>query len=276
MPTISNYKVTMGLLEKHGLNAKKRLGQNFIIDPSIVKKIAENSGATRLTTAIEIGPGLGALTQQLSLVANEVIAIEIDDDMVEVLKDSLDVENVKIIHQDFLEVDLSQFSHLEDVVVCANVPYYITTPILFKLIESDLKLSQITLMVQKEVAERLSAKVKTKEYNALSVMMDYLFEHKLLFKVPAACFYPKPRVDSSVVSLKYKHSKQVHDQKKFFDFVKTCFVQRRKTLHNNLKAILDSTQIEKLFLINNLKPSVRAQELTTQQFIEMYRSIYET
>lgn len=276
MPTISNYKVTMGLLEKHGLNAKKRLGQNFIIDPSVVKKIAENSGATRLTTTIEIGPGLGALTQQLSLVANEVIAIEIDDDMVEVLKDSLDVDNVKIIHQDFLEVDLSQFSHLEDVVVCANVPYYITTPILFKLIESDMKLSQITLMVQKEVAERLSAKVGSKEYNALSVMMDYLFDHKLLFKVPAACFYPKPRVDSMVISLKYKNSQLVKDQQKFFDFVKTCFVQRRKTLNNNLKEILDSYQIEKLFLDNKLKPSVRAQELTTSQFIEMYRGVYET
>lgn len=265
----------MSLLEKHGLNAKKRLGQNFIIDPSIVKKIAENSGATNTTTAIEIGPGLGALTQQLSYIANQVVAIEIDNDMVEVLKDSMDVDNVQVIHQDFLEVDLSQFNHLEDVVVCANVPYYITTPILFKLIESDLKLSQITLMVQKEVAERLSAKVGSKEYNALSVMMDYLFEHKLLFKVPAACFYPKPRVDSMVITLKFKHSIKVQDQQKFFDFVKTCFVQRRKTLNNNLKEILDNHEIEKLFIDNNLKPSVRAQELTTNQFIDMYRSVYE-
>ncbi|HHX52804.1 MAG TPA: ribosomal RNA small subunit methyltransferase A [Erysipelothrix sp.] len=275
MKIISNYSVTQELLKKYDLFAKKRLGQNFIIDPSVVKKIARDSGADSNTVVLEIGPGLGALTQQLSKVSKEVISIEIDTDMVEILNNELDCDNCTIIHQDFLEYDLNQLQDQQELVVCANVPYYITTPILFKLIESDIHFKQITMMVQKELGQRLVAQVGSSQYNALSVIISMLFDYSVVMNVDKRCFYPMPKIDSIVVALKTKELDKLFDYERFFEFVKKCFTQRRKTLVNNLKEWGNVSPIlEEL----GYSQTIRPQELTPSQFKEIYEkeSLWKT
>ena len=275
MKIISNYSVTQELLKKYDLFAKKRLGQNFIIDPSVVKKIARDSGADSNTVVLEIGPGLGALTQQLSKVSKEVISIEIDTDMVEILNNELDCDNCTIIHQDFLEYDLNQLQDQQELVVCANVPYYITTPILFKLIESDIHFKQITMMVQKELGQRLVAQVGSSQYNALSVIIFMLFDYSVVMNVDKRCFYPMPKIDSIVVALKTKELDKLFDYERFFEFVKKCFTQRRKTLVNNLKEWGNVSPIlEEL----GYSQTIRPQELTPSQFKEIYEkeSLWKT
>lgn len=268
MKTISQYSVTKSILNKYELHAKKRFGQNFIIDPSVVEKIARSCGATSDTTVIEIGPGLGALTQQLSLVSKKVISVEIDSDMVEILHNELDLGNVQIIHEDFLKVNLETLELNNDVVVCANVPYYITTPILFKLIESEMPIRQITLMVQKELGERLVAEVGTKEYNALSIMMACLFEFKTVMQVNKRCFLPAPKVDSVVISLIRREN--TDDLNQFFEFVKKSFTQRRKTLVNNLK---EYPEITKILVELGYDEKVRPQQLTKDDFKKIYEAL---
>ena len=266
MKIIANRSVTMSLLDQYQVKVRKNYGQNFIIDPSIVSKIAQNCGATKTTTVLEIGPGLGSLTQQLALVAKEVISYEIDPQMVEVSSHELADLNVRIIHQDFMEADLSEIK-ADDLVVCSNVPYYITTPIIFKCLESQLPVKQLTLMVQKEMAQRLNAHVNSKHYNALSVIMELFFERKTLMQVPADCFYPKPNVDSTVIQL-IRNQNDVLAKQDFIVFVKKCFTQRRKTLVNNLKQ--DYPMIEEVLRQCAISPSIRAQELTVQQFVALY------
>ena len=275
MKFISQASITKSLLKEYNLFAKKRFGQNFIIDPSVVIKIAENCGTSKDTTVIEVGPGLGALSEQLALRSKEVIAYEIDNALVEILKETIKDYDVEVIHQDFLEADLDLIKDKEPLVVCANVPYNITTPILFKLIESNLNYSQITLMVQKEVALRLNAKVSTKEYNALSIMIQYLFKTEILSVVPKNCFYPVPKVDSMVISLFPKHQNLVKDQSAFFGFLRQCFGQRRKTLHNNLKTFLDVNELSNLKEKSIFDLSRRPESLQLHEFIELYQSIYE-
>lgn len=270
MKTIAQYSVTQQLLKQYDLHAKKRFGQNFIIDPSVVQKIARESGATQESVCIEIGPGLGALTQKLSEVAKQVISIEIDDDMVEILQNECQLDNVEIVHQDFLEYDLNQLNSAQDIVVCANVPYYITTPILFKLIESDLNIRQITLMVQKELGQRLVAQVGSKEYNALSIMMATLFDFKTIMNVSKRCFYPSPKVDSVVVGLIRKPN--THHLDDYFKFVKQSFTQRRKTLVNNLKETINIVPALKQLGHSEM---IRPQQLSPDQFRELYEALYE-
>ena len=265
---ISNYGNTIKILNKYNLSAKKKFGQNFIIDPSIVTKIAKNCGANSRSVIIEIGPGLGALSEQLAKVGRRVDCYEIDRDMVNVLKNELLVENINVTLVDFLDVDLSVYSTEDNIVVCSNVPYYITTKLLFKIIESNLNYSQITFMVQKEMGQRLFASVNSSDYNGLSVIMDYLFERKILMHVPANCFYPRPQVDSVVLSLVKKN---VDVDLGFFAFVKGCFGQRRKTLYNNLKGLYDNSLLEECLL--DLK--VRAQELSYQQFYDLYLKLHD-
>lgn len=260
---ISNYGNTTKILNKYNLSAKKKFGQNFIIDPSVVTKIAQNCGANSNSIIIEIGPGLGALSEQLARVGKRVDCFEIDADMVKVLESELALENVNVTLMDFLDVDLDVYSGEDNIVVCSNVPYYITTKLLFKIIESNLNYSQITFMVQKEMGLRLFARVNSSDYNGLSVIMDYLFERKIVMNVPAACFLPRPRVDSVVLSLV---KKDVDVDLEFFAFVKRCFGQRRKTLINNLKEFYSVGVLEKI--LPSL--SVRAQELNYQQINELY------
>jgi 16S rRNA (adenine1518-N6/adenine1519-N6)-dimethyltransferase len=262
---MSNYHKTMETLNNHELKAKKHYGQNFIIDPSVVVKIA-NLADIKDKIVVEVGPGLGALTEQLALHASKVIAFEIDQDCVNILDEAFKDTNVTIVHQDFLKVssqDIDNATHL-----IGNLPYYITTAILFHIIETLPQIECITIMVQKEVADRFNAKPKTKDYNALSIILQTLFEIKVLMKVNPKVFMPVPKVESSVLQLKRKNQT---DYSEFFALVKTGFTQRRKTLVNNLKSNLD---IELILIKLGYTKTVRAEELSVNQWHELYEVIY--
>jgi 16S rRNA (adenine1518-N6/adenine1519-N6)-dimethyltransferase len=262
----SAHAYTMALLKDKKLKAKKQYGQNFIIDPSTVKKIAELSEAQG-KSVIEVGPGLGALTEQLSLIAKEVTAFEIDQDVLSHLHQLFEDTNVRIVHQDFLKVTNNDFkaTHL-----VGNLPYYITTPILFHVLEDLEQIEMMTIMVQKEVADRFSAKVNTKDYNALSIILNTLCEVKLAMKVSPHVFVPKPNVDSAVVTLKRRPNVSAQALEDYFRFVKKAFTQRRKTLTNNLKEYPHLTQV---LIDMNLSLSIRAEALTKEQFEELYQRL---
>lgn len=260
----------MELLKKYERRAKKHYGQNFIIDPSVVEKIAEHSGEDDL--CLEIGPGLGSLTQQLAKRHNKVIAYEIDEHMVEILKESLsDHDNVEVILEDFLKADLTDLKN-EQITVCANLPYYITTPILFKLME--LNLNKIVIMVQKEIGERLRAKPQTKEYNNLSIQMQYYFDIKRVMNISRQSFHPQPNVDSIVIKLTPTGNTMPYNEKEFFEFVRKCFQFRRKTLNNNLKQIDKSINYLEIIKKIGLDEKIRADYLTLNDFIRLYGEIY--
>jgi len=277
---IATAKKTNEIIKKYNLKIKKGFGQNFIIEPGIVEKIARLSNCEGIAV-IEIGPGIGALTQQLAILSKKVVSYEIDKSLIPVLKDTLsDYENVQIINEDFLNVNLKEVSDklinkYGNVVVCANLPYYVTTPILFKIFESDTRIDTITVMVQKEVADRFNASVSSSDYNALSVITQYLYDVKILMKVNKNVFNPKPKVDSAVIQFVKKDFIEEIDRYKFFEFVKACFKQRRKTLNNNLKEYInDSDIIENIYLKTNIDKNIRAQQLSLDKFIEMYK-VYE-
>ena len=249
------------------LKAKKKFGQNFLIDANIVDRIAKNACDPMYKT-IEIGPGLGALTEMLLKYSKDVDAYEIDKDMYELLRQGIDDERLRVFLGDFLDADLSIYK--ESLHVCANLPYYVTTPILFKLFESDLDLRKITVMVQKEVADRLSAKVGSEDYSALSIEVQYLYDVKLELNISRSVFYPSPNVDSAVISFTPKRERDFTFEKGFFELVKNCFRMRRKTLHNNLKDLYDKETIEKIYVTCGFKENVRAQELSLDDFLKIY------
>ena len=270
MSNISNRNVTMGLLKKYEQKAKKHLGQNFIIDPSVVEGIAEKSGSAGI--CLEIGPGLGALTEQLAKRYDQVIAYEIDPYMVEILEDSLsEYENIEIVLEDFLKADLT-FLKEKEITVCANLPYYITTPILFKLMELNTK--AITIMVQKEIADRLTAKVSTKDYSSLSIQMQYYFDIKKVLNVSRQSFHPQPNVDSIVIQLLPNDNTLPYCEKDFFEFVRACFQFRRKTLVNNLKAIDEKIDYNHLLEKIGLDSRVRAENLELDDFVQLFGVLY--
>ncbi len=273
---IATISRTQEILEKFNLSAKKGYGQNFIIEPAIVEKIAGFSLCDN-QCVIEIGPGIGALTEQLCQRAKQVIAFEIDERLIDVLDYSLSgYTNVEVRHQDFLKSDFEEVVYqlkdkYEKVVVCANLPYYITAPILFKIFESSAKVDAITVMMQKEVADRFCAKPSTKEYNALSVLGQDLYTIKTVMKIPKTIFNPKPKVDSAVVQFIPKEGKVYAQEKDFFEFVKACFKQRRKTLYNNLKEYYeDGEKANRVITQSSLEPSVRAEALELSSFRLLY------
>ena len=255
------------------LKAKKKFGQNFLIDSNIVDNIAKNACDVNCLT-IEIGPGLGALSEMLLKYSKCVDAYEIDKDMYEILSNSITDERFHVYLKDFLDVDLSKYES-QEIRVCSNLPYYVTTPILFKLFNSNLDISKITVMVQKEVCDRFKAKVGSEDYNALSIIVQYLYDVKLEMNVSKAVFYPSPKVDSAVVSFTPKFKRNFEYEKGLFEFIENCFVNRRKTLNNNLKNFLDVDSISRIYKTLNLKDSVRAQELDLETFIKMYEVAYE-
>ncbi len=254
------------------LRAKKKFGQNFLIDTNVVEKIAAIACDRDITT-IEIGPGLGALTEQLLKYSKNVDAYEIDKDMYELLNNNLKDDNLRVYLMDFLDVDLSIYK--DKVNICSNLPYYVTTPILFKIIESELDINKITVMVQKEVGDRLAAKVNSEDYGALSIEVQYLFDVKLEMNISKNVFYPQPNVDSAVISFTPKTIRDIEFEKGFFEFVKNCFRMRRKTLYNNLKGLYDDELIKKIFNTLNIKDNIRAQQLSLEEFIEIYRVVNE-
>ncbi|MBO7698099.1 MAG: 16S rRNA (adenine(1518)-N(6)/adenine(1519)-N(6))-dimethyltransferase RsmA [Erysipelotrichaceae bacterium] len=252
------------------LRAKKKYGQNFLIDSNVVDKIARNACDSDLTT-IEIGPGLGALTEMLLKYSKDVEAYEIDKDMYEILNRNINDERLHVYLEDFLDSDLSKYE--EKVNICANLPYYVTTPILFKIFESELDINKITVMVQKEVGDRLSAKAGSEDYGALSIEVQYLYEVKQEMNVSRKVFYPEPNVDSAIISFKPIRERNRGFEEGFFTFVKNSFRMRRKTLYNNLKDIYEKEKIEKMFDDLNIDPNIRAQQIDLNSFMKIYKEL---
>ena len=274
---ISTPSRTKEILAKYDLRAKKGFGQNFLVDPKIVERCAEEAHCEG--AVIEIGPGIGSLTEQLALHSKHVTAFEVDEDLIPVLEYTLSpYDNVEVILEDFLVCDLrKKVDELKEkygmVSVCANLPYYITSPVLFRLFEEAPDIPYITVMVQKEVGDRFAANVNDKEYSALSVEAQYLYNVKKLFNVPARSFNPSPNVDSIIIQFERKDVQESkEDIKDFFSFVKVCFKQRRKTIYNNLKEIMDGEQAMTLLEKAGIEPSRRAQELTTEQLKAIYEA----
>ncbi|HLR91966.1 MAG TPA: 16S rRNA (adenine(1518)-N(6)/adenine(1519)-N(6))-dimethyltransferase RsmA [Atopostipes sp.] len=269
---------TREILEKYGLSAKKSLGQNFIIDTNILRNIVETGKVDANTTVIEVGPGIGALTEQIAKQAKEVFAFEIDDRFLPVLEDTLSpYENVTVFHQDILEVDFEPFEkeYLEDVsrlVVIANLPYYITTPIIMHLIESSLPVEEMVLMMQKEVASRLEAVPSTKAYGSLSIAIQYYMDVEVAFTVPRTVFMPQPNVDSAIIHLNTLENPpvDVENEALFFKIVRASFEQRRKTIWNNLRKAIDDkskeNQLREAFEAAEINPQKRGESLTIEEF----------
>ena len=260
-------------MEKHGFSLKKMYGQNFIIDENIINNIINSSNIDQNTLVIEIGPGAGSLTYKLSKYAKNVLCYEIDTSLKELLKDNLsDCNNVDIIYKDFLKAnvleDIKKYEY-KKLYVVANLPYYITTPIIIKFIEDKIPVDKIVVMVQKEVGDRFKAKPNSKDYNSLSIYLNYYFDVKKILDISKNVFIPKPNVDSIVVEFtKKENNYKLKDEKLFFNLVKDSFTQKRKTLKNNLKNY-DLEKIEQVLLSYNLDLSIRAEQLPIEVFIDI-------
>lgn len=278
---------TKEILDKYGFSFKKSLGQNFLIDPNILHKIVSFAGLTDKSGAIEIGPGIGALTEHLARISGKVVAFEIDQRLLPVLKDTLSpYDHVKIIHQDILEADVAavideEFSGFSHIAVVANLPYYVTTPILMKLLEDRLQIDSFTVMMQKEVADRISAKPGTKEYGSLSIAIDYYTEAQTVMTVPKTVFMPQPNVASAVVHLKRRSTPPiaVKDEGFLFRVTRGSFVQRRKTILNNLQTSLPDGKQRKAEIVEALseagiEPGRRGETLTLEEFGRLADALY--
>ena len=264
-------------LEKNNFHFKKKFGQNFIIDQNIINAIIEKSEIDKDTLVLEIGPGAGSLTTKLAEKAGYVLCYEIDKSLEKVLKENLkEHQNYKVIYEDFLKADIKkELSKIafNKIYIVANLPYYITTPILFKIIEEKLNIQKIVIMVQKEVGERFKAKEGTKEYNSLSIYLNYYFYTKKLLDVNRNVFLPKPNVDSIIVEFTRKETlKSVKNEKVFFKLIRDSFKQKRKTLRNNLKEY-DLEKIETILKKYNYDLSVRAEKLKVDIFIDIANNL---
>ena len=264
-------------LTKENFNFKKKFGQNFIVDKNIINSIINKSNIDKDTLVIEIGPGAGSLTTELGKVAKNVIAYEIDKTLKPILEKNIQ-SNTEIIYEDFLKrnisEDLKKYNN-KKIYVVANLPYYITTPIIIKLIEDKLNIDKIVVMVQKEVGDRFKAKPNTKEYNSLSIFLNYYYTVEKLLDVSKNVFIPKPNVDSIVISLTKKEDKiKVNNEKLFFKLVRDSFKQKRKTLKNNLKGY-NLEKIEEVLKKHNLDLTVRAEALSIEIFAEIANNLKE-
>lgn len=279
---IADYSVTRAILERHGFTFKKSFGQNFLTDTNILQKIVDTAEIDKNVNVIEIGPGIGALTEFLAESAAEVMAFEIDDRLVPILADTLrDFDNVTVVNQDILKVDLAQYiAEFKNpdlpIKVVANLPYYITTPILMHLIESGIPFSEFVVMMQKEVADRISAQPNTKAYGSLSIAVQYYMTAKVAFIVPRTVFVPAPNVDSAILKMvrREQPAVEVQDEKFFFKVTKASFVHRRKTLWNNLTSYFGKSEEVKEKLENalakaNLVANVRGEALDLVAFARL-------
>ena len=275
---LSDINTVRSLLQKNGFTFKKSLGQNFLINPDVCPEMAA-AACDKNTGVIEIGPGIGVLTAELSARAKRVVAIELDERLKKILPVTLaECDNVEVIYGDVMKTDLKgliaeKFSDCERVAVCANLPYYITSPIVMGLLESRLPIDSITVMVQKEAAERLCAEVGTREAGAVSVAVSYYSEPEILFEVKRDSFMPPPKVDSAVIKLNIRNNPPiaVKDEAKFFRLVKASFAQRRKTLVNTLSNTLsiDKEDIKKALSALGLSETVRGERLTLEELAEL-------
>lgn len=270
-----------GLEKKYGFHIAKKLGQNFLTDENVILQIVESSGAGAKDLIVEIGPGMGVLTVQAAAVAGKVVAIEIDKNLLPILNETLgSFKNVKILNEDVLKSDLALIieqermlpdgSRAEGVKILGNLPYYITTPILMKLLEEHVPADSITIMVQKEVAQRIAAPPGSRTYGALSVAVQYYCEIEYVVTVPKEVFIPSPKVDSAVLCLTVRKEKPVElvSEEIFFECIKKGFGQRRKTLHNSLTGIMnkDKEEIGRILEECGIAPIRRAETLSIQEF----------
>ncbi|WP_163539377.1 16S rRNA (adenine(1518)-N(6)/adenine(1519)-N(6))-dimethyltransferase RsmA [Gracilibacillus sp. YIM 98692] len=277
---------TREILDRYHFAFKKSLGQNFLIDVNILQNIIDVAGISKETNVIEIGPGIGALTEQLAIAANKVVAFEIDGRLVPILEHTLQsYSNIDIINQDILKSNVRElwnkaFADDKEVKIVANLPYYITTPILMHLLMENLPISSITVMIQKEVAERMAAKHSTKEYGSLTIAIQYYTKASVEMVVPKTVFMPQPRVDSAVLHLEMRKEPPVYVENEpfFFDFVQACFQQRRKTLRNNLsrylKDKLQRQEIENVLEAAEIDGSRRGESLNIQEFADLANRFY--
>lgn len=285
---IADYSVTKAVLERHGFTFKKSFGQNFLTDTNILQKIVDTAEIDKNVNVIEIGPGIGALTEFLAENAAEVMAFEIDERLVPILEDTLrDHDNIKVINEDVLKADLQtrvkEFKNPNlPIKVVANLPYYITTPILMHLIESKIPFAEFVVMMQKEVADRISAEPNTKAYGSLSIAVQYYMTAKVAFVVPRTVFVPVPNVDSAILKMTRREQPlvEVKDEDFFFRVSKISFVHRRKTLWNNLtshfgKSEEVKTKLEQALVNANIKPSIRGEALSIPDFARLSDALSE-
>ena len=279
-PTLGNPQNTIQVLQKYNFNFQKKFGQNFLIDTHVLDKIISAAGITKDDFVLEIGPGIGTMTQYLACVAREVVAVEIDKNLIPILEDTLsDYDNVSIINEDILRVDLVSLAEEKNqgcpIKVVANLPYYITTPIIMGLFEKKVPLESITVMVQKEVADRMQVGPGTKDYGALSLAVQYYAEPYIVANVPPNCFMPRPSVGSAVIRLT-RHKEmpvQVKDEQLMFKLIRASFNQRRKTLANGLKNSseldLSKEMIEQAIEQLGKGASIRGEALTLEEFAQL-------
>lgn len=280
MPTLGNPTGTIEVLKKYNFNFQKRFGQNFLIDSHILEKIVDSAEITKDDCVLEIGPGIGTMTQYLAESAGEVIAVEIDKSLIPILADTLSAyDNVTVINEDILKVDISKLVEEKNqgkpIKVVANLPYYITTPIIMGLFESHVPLKSITIMVQKEVADRMQVGPGTKDYGALSLAVQYYAKPKVVAYVSPECFIPKPNVGSAVIRLeRYEQPPvEVEDEAFMFKVIRAAFNQRRKTLANGLGNAPDLNvtrqQAKDALEALGFSPSIRGEALTLEEFAEL-------
>ena len=280
MVTLGNIKNTIEILQKYNITFQKKFGQNFLVDKNILEKITDAAQITENDCVLEIGPGIGTMTQYLAERAGNVVAVEIDKNLIPVLQDTLSsYNNVTILNQDILKVDINhiveEYNNGNPIKVVANLPYYITTPIIMALFESHAALKSITIMIQKEVADRIQAQAGTKDYGALSLAVQYYANPEVIVKVPAACFMPKPNVDSSVIRLTRYETPPVkaQDEEYLFTVIRASFNQRRKTLVNGLSNAgsvgVSKEKIAEVLAQMELPLTVRGETLTLEQFTEL-------
>ena len=285
---IADYSVTRAVLERHGFTFKKSFGQNFLTDTNILQKIVDTAEIDENVNVIEIGPGIGALTEFLAENAAEVMTFEIDERLVPILADTLrDFDNVHVVNEDILKSDLQarikEFANPNlPIKVVANLPYYITTPILMHLIESGIPFSEFVVMMQREVADRISAQPNSKSYGSLSIAVQYYMTAKVAFIVPRTVFVPAPNVDSAILKMVRRDQPAVgiKDEVFFFKVSKASFTHRRKTLWNNLTSYFGKsnevkTKLESALDNAELSPSVRGEALDLQEFARLADSLYD-
>ncbi len=289
VPDIATPVRTQAIMNQFGINTKKSLGQNFLTDINILKNIVAAGDVKDTDNVVEIGPGIGALTEQLARAAKQVVAFEIDDRLIPVLDHTMaPYDNVTIVHNDILKVDLEkefakQFADTTaPLKLVANLPYYITTPILMQVLQSGIHFDNIVVMMQKEVADRLSAEPGTKDYGSLTLAVQYRMNAKLAFTVSRTAFVPNPNVDSAIISLTPREplAVQPRDEKQLFELFKIGFVMRRKTLWNNLTTAFGKGEAMQAKLTAaleaiDLDPRTRAEKLSLERFIELHNALYD-
>ena len=281
MNKLSDIGTIKDILHRHGFTFSKALGQNFLINPSVCPRMAELSGAGEGVGVIEVGPGIGVLTNELCKLADKVVAIELDKRLLPVLDETLaEYDNIKVINADVLELDLNKLIADEfpgmEVVICANLPYYITSPVIMKLLEDRLPVTAITVMVQKEAAQRICAPVGSRESGAVTVSVNYYAEPSLQFYVSAGSFMPAPKVDSAVIRLDIREDPPVEvDEKSFFKVVKAAFSQRRKVISNSLSSglKLSKDEINGILERAGVPANARAEKLSLEDFAKIANEV---